>query len=367
MYFNFIYERHERNLKIREENLNVKHIKEQAMRLFPVLEGNPITIRYEPDRDDEDDVHYQEDYENVPITKNKQLKSIIKDIEQSIELSKDTQEQRVRLRVSIYDEERDNPGKRKETPPKFQIKSRKINFNDKLKDLKVIYTTPVKFVNYQFNYSEDFILSPDFIEILIKKIFTEARYRPLIKDARRMAEKTKFAKSYNITNYLKVMNQFIKNLENACIVTKSPAKKKSKLAALNRSIDSHLNTSKHLKQKLRRKVGHSSKVETHSDFDQVSFNYERAQPKNDPITAFYRGEHNTYEHGESPGLSHHGYKRKPHYRSIERNTTSQKQQRLKFVKSNFISMKERTKTAEKINGRRRFIERDRADNYGVVQ
>jgi hypothetical protein len=55
--------------------------------------------------------------------------------------------------------------------------------------LKVIYTTPVKFVNYQLCYNDEYILPPEFLEILVKKVFTDDKYKPLLKEVKEMAEK----------------------------------------------------------------------------------------------------------------------------------------------------------------------------------
>lgn len=66
---------------------------------------------------------------------------------------------------------------------------KKPNLKEKLKNLKVIYTTPVKFVNYQLCYNDEYILPPEFLEILVKKLFTEEKYKPLLKEVKEMAEK----------------------------------------------------------------------------------------------------------------------------------------------------------------------------------
>ena len=58
-----------------------------------------------------------------------------------------------------------------------------------MKNLKIIYTNPVKFINYHFDYAAEYIFPPEFVEVLIRKIFTEEKYEPLLKEAREMAEK----------------------------------------------------------------------------------------------------------------------------------------------------------------------------------
>lgn len=70
-----------------------------------------------------------------------------------------------------------------------QLRINKKKMTDKLKNLKVFYTSPVKFVNYQFNASDEYLLPPDILEIIVKKVFTEEKYKPLIKEARQLAEK----------------------------------------------------------------------------------------------------------------------------------------------------------------------------------
>lgn len=80
-----------------------------------------------------------------------------------------------------------------ETP----VKTKKLSISDKLRNLKIIYA-PVKFINYQFNPDEEYLISPDFIEMIIRKIFSEEKYKNLIKEARVMAEKHKLSQTYNI-------------------------------------------------------------------------------------------------------------------------------------------------------------------------
>lgn len=60
---------------------------------------------------------------------------------------------------------------------------------DQLKNLKVIYTTPIKFVNYALDYNEEYMLPPDFLELLVKKVFTEEKYKYLLHDIKQTADK----------------------------------------------------------------------------------------------------------------------------------------------------------------------------------
>ena len=46
MYFNFIFRKHEKNLKIRDEDISLKFLKNQVHQLFP-LGDHEIILKYE--------------------------------------------------------------------------------------------------------------------------------------------------------------------------------------------------------------------------------------------------------------------------------------------------------------------------------
>jgi len=114
-----------------------------------------------------------------------------------------------------------------------------------------------------------------------------------------MAEKAKFPKTYNITNYLKVLNQFVKNLENACFSNQNKSSRKNKrVNKMAQSIDITPSVTRMMKRQMRRThMSNYSKVENQSNFENTFFEVDKSGIKNDPITAYYKGENMSFDGG----------------------------------------------------------------------
>ena len=53
----------------------------------------------------------------------------------------------------------------------------KHTLSSKLALLKQIYMTPIKFVQYKFEFSEEYWMGPDVLDFVFKKIFTDQKYK----------------------------------------------------------------------------------------------------------------------------------------------------------------------------------------------
>ena len=64
--------------------------------------------------------------------------------------------------------------------------------------------------NYAFDYSNEYLIQPEILDFIIKKLFTDEKYKDLIEEVKLKIETNKPKKTYSITNYLKSINRFVK-------------------------------------------------------------------------------------------------------------------------------------------------------------
>lgn len=99
----------------------------------------------------------------------------------------------------------------------------------------------MKFINFPFDYSNEYFIPPEVLEFAIKKLFTDEKYKELLNEVKQKIEAYKSKKVYQVTNYLKCINLFVKNIENTCLTGSSMLKSRNKdleiINVINKSVD----------------------------------------------------------------------------------------------------------------------------------